>query len=65
MLRAISSAGCPGRIRETPPLTTLLTYFVPSHMMTSPGRARAEARCRELTSDMERLSAVGEAHRGP
>jgi hypothetical protein len=25
------------------------------------GRARAEARCRELTSDVERLSAAGEA----
>jgi hypothetical protein len=36
MLRALSSAGCAGRIREMPPLTTLLTYFVPSRMMTSP-----------------------------
>jgi len=26
-----------------------------------PGRARAEARCRELTSEVERLSAAGEA----
>jgi hypothetical protein len=25
------------------------------------GRARAEARCRELTSEVERLSAAGEA----
>jgi len=27
-------------------------------------RARAEARCRELTSDVERLSATGEALEG-
>ena len=33
---AISSAAWPGRMREMPPSRTLLTYFVPSSMMTRP-----------------------------
>ena len=32
----MSSAGLPGRMRETPPFSTLLTYFVPSGMITRP-----------------------------
>ena len=36
MFCAINSAGWPGRIRDTPPFWTLLTYFVPSAMITSP-----------------------------
>ena len=33
---ATISARCPGRIRETVPCLTLLTYFVPSSRITSP-----------------------------
>ena len=36
MFLAMSSAGWPAGMRETPPFTTLLTYLVPSGMMTSP-----------------------------
>jgi len=36
MFRAMSSAGAPGRMRETPPCVTLLTYLVPSGMITRP-----------------------------
>ena len=33
---AIISAGCPDRIRETLPKRTLLTYLVPSSVITKP-----------------------------
>src|SRR5688572_32157200 len=36
MFWAMSSDGRPGRIRDTPPLTTLLTYLVPSGRITRP-----------------------------
>ena len=36
MFRAISSAGWPGRMRDTPPFCTLLTYLVPSGQITRP-----------------------------
>ena len=45
----MSSAGLLGRMRETPPFTTLLTYFVPSFMITRPSLPACTA-CSVFTS---------------
>ena len=60
MLRAMSSAGLPGRMRETPPLRTLLTYFVPSGMIdeTVVARLRRVLGLHQLTGWRERQHLV-------
>src|SRR5678815_3884841 len=63
MLRAMRSAGCPGRMRDTPPFCTLLTYFVPFARITRPSLP-ARSRLRRVNRPVVRHFDVVEP-RGP
>ena len=46
MPEAMTSASCPGRIRDTLPYRTLLAYFVPSAVITMPSLTTGRHRLR-------------------